>query len=413
MTTAKQLNDIFYITLPDSIKDRLEGFTIDSDTPIPVQLPPGSKAIEDVSEIGVEMIVAGMIKEIAWNPQGPHATFYRDFLYSVQPDLVKELNLAAIAKAQAGDSDFAEELFLAVNHLNPEAATFINLAIIWGKRASELAEKGNIAESDLYIQRSLEILQEGLNQHPNDQDLLAEAGTLHLYHGNGELAKDYFERFVEVASDGPKKDQILKLLEDIQEKNEDNRIMMEAFDAIQLGNNEQAIELMNSFVEKNPSVWNAWFLKGWAHRRLGQYEEGKQAFLSCLNLGETSADIYNELAICTLETGDRELAKQYLSIALDSEEQNIKILTNLAFLLLHDGEYSEARALLEHARAIDDQDPGVRQLLIDYQAQTGDDLSEAVFVESVDESDLETLMADHHHGDDCACGHHHHGEEDA
>jgi tetratricopeptide (TPR) repeat protein len=141
-----------------------------------------------------------------------------------------------------------------------------------------------------------------------------------------------------------------------------------------------------------------------------EIRSGQEAFLKCLELGESSSDIYNELAICTLEAGDRELAKNYLDIALDLDGDNVKLLSNLAFLHLRDGEYDQARELLERARACDEHDPGVRQLMHDYERQTGEKLSQIIIEEMVDADQLAKHDHDndhahsHAHGDDCGCG---------
>ncbi|MFA6688401.1 MAG: tetratricopeptide repeat protein [Sphaerochaetaceae bacterium] len=405
-----KLEDIIYIALPETMRQEINGFTVDPTKRIPLQLQQGRTGIDSTDEIGIEMIMAGLLKVVAWEPEHEDFAYYRDFVLALQPDAPKELNLAAIAKAKTGDYDFAEELFLAVNHLSPEPATFINLAVIYGERAAALEADKRQEQADLYQEKMLGTLAEGLNMFPDDPDLLAEIGTFNLYQGNMDIARDYLERYLAVAPDGPRKKQIANMLGDVKEKLNDDKTIMQAYDEIQLGNEEQALELLESFLKNNPKVWNAWFLKGWAHRRIGEYGPGQEAFLKCLELGESSSDIYNELAICTLEAGDRELAKNYLDIALDLDGDNVKLLSNLAFLHLRDGEYDQARELLERARACDEHDPGVRQLMHDYERQTGEKLSQIIIEEMVDADQLAKHDHDndhahsHAHGDDCGCG---------
>lgn len=399
-----QLDDIIYITLPETMRQEINGFVVDPTRKIPLQLKSGQTTIDSSDEIGIEMIMAGLLKVVAWEPDHKDFSYYKEFVLALQPDAPKELNLAAIAKAKSKDYDFSEELFLAVNHLSPEPSTFINLAVIYGERATALEAEGKPEEADYYQEKLLHTLSDGLRQFPDDTDLLAEIGTFNLYQGNMEIARDYLERYLELAPDSPRKKQIANMMGDVKEKLDDNRIIMQAYDEIQMGNEDKALELLENFVKDNPKVWNAWFLKGWAHRRREEYQKGLDAFMKCLELGETSSDIYNELAICTLEVGDRELAKNYLDIALDLDSENVKILANLAFLHLRDGEYDQARELLERARACDERDPGVRQLMKDYEEITGDHLAEIIVEELVDANDLTDKEHDHAH-------HHEHDHE--
>lgn len=412
------LEGVVFISLPESMRQEINGFVVDPSRRIPLQLRAGQTTIDATDDIGIEMIMAGLLKVVAWEPDHQDAAYYKDFVLALQPDAPKELNLAAIAKAKAKDYDFAEELFLAVNHLSPEPSTFINLAVIYGERAAALEKEGRQDEADYYQEKLVGILKEGLKQFPDDPDLLAEIGTFNLYQGNMEIARDYLERYLELAPDGARKKQIANMMGDIKEKLDDNRIIMQAYDEIQLGNDDKALELLDGFIKSNPKVWNAWFLKGWAHRRKEEYQQGQDAFMRCLELGETNSDIYNELAICTLEVGDRELAKNYLDIALDLDRENVKILTNLAFLHLRDEEYDQARELLERARACDEHDPGVKQLMKDYEQITGDKLSDIIVEEMVDantitEQDEQGHDHTHHHEHDCDCGHDHSGHSEA
>ncbi len=382
------LKDIVYISLPQTMRQEINGFTVDPSKKIPLQLNPGQAEVDVSKDVRLEMIMAGMLKVIAWDTENPDTDYYKQFVLALQPDAVKELNLAAIAKAKVKDYDFAQELFLVVNHLDPQPSTFINLAVIYGELAAKFEADGNETEADMYQEKLQHILQEGLRLYPQDIDLLSEYGTFNLYQGNMEIAREYLDKYLELAPDSPKKKQVANMMGDVHEKLDDNKTIMQAYDEIQMGNDEQAIKLLDEFLKDNPKVWNAWFLKGWALRRLANYQDALPCFMKCLELGEVSSDIYNEVAICTLEVGNRELAKDYLDIALDLDPENIKILTNLAYLHLKDGQLDKARHLLERARVIDERDPGVQHLMQDYQQQTGEQLASVIVEELVDANDL-------------------------
>ena len=87
----------------------------------------------------------------------------------------------------------------------------------------------------------------------------------------------------------------------------DNRdAIYEAYDFITLGEPDKALPIIDKFLSENPSIWNGYFLKGWALRIRKDYKEARECFLACLKLVEGNSEIYNELSICELELGNRE-----------------------------------------------------------------------------------------------------------
>jgi tetratricopeptide (TPR) repeat protein len=445
MTEPNQkIKDLLFIHLPSSMERDINGFHVDSSIDIPVQLPDGKTEIDSNTEISIEMIIAGMLKIIAYNQDHPHFSYYRDFVLASQSDAVNELNLAAIAKEKNNDLDFAEELFLTVNHLAPQSATFINLATLYSKRAAQDEKKGT--QYDFYQQKALNILNEGLEQLGEDENILNEIGFFHMYQGNIESAKNYLDRYLEVAHEGEKKTHVQRIMSDINNKLNNDKALMQAYDEIQMNNEEKALTLLDPYLVENPKVWNGWFLKGWALRRLEQFVDAEENFLKCLALGESSSDIYNELALCSIESGKVELAKNYLNTAVDLDGENLTLLSNLAYLHLKDEEWDEAREFLELARNIDGSDPVIVKLMEDYQNATGEKLSSPIVQEFVDTAmlkeqelqkakkekpfhiqgkedtdDLEvdfepqeeeehSVSSSHQHDDDCDCGHDHYEE---
>lgn len=423
MTNNATLKDIVFITLPESMEKEINGFRIDPARRLPIQLPEGQASIDDSSEVTIEMIISGMLKLIAWKQEDPNYDYYRAFVLAAEPDVVEQLNLAAIAQEKQGHLEFAEELFLTVCHLSPQSATFINLATLYSERAAKDETKGTAY--DLYAQKALDTLLEGLKQFPKDPDLLCEAGYFHLYQGNTEATQSFFEQYLQVAPQGEKRTKVEKVYADITRKITNDTALLSAYDKIQMGEEDKAIEALDTYIGKNPSVWNAYFLKGWALRRLESFDEAKTAFLKCLSLGERDADIYNELSLCEFSLGNKELAKTYLDTAVDLDDTNLTYLSNLAYLHLKDQEYTEARRLLEKARSIDGEDPLIKQLMKDYAAQTGDSLGETPVTEqvvdddtlrkAVKKQDAKEAMHDfsahredmEEADDECECHHHH------
>ncbi len=357
------LEDVVFISIHEDMRTNDKEFTINPSIPVPVQLQDGTQEIDMNNGITLAMLASGLIKTIAYKEDHENISYYKNLLFAIQPDVVQELQLGAISKAKSGEIDFAIELTLAAVHLNSQIPElFVNLATLYAHKIKNALDKENNEEADEYTRKQLDILQKGVDTHPLSHLLLSELGMVHLFLTNDEKALEYLNQYLKIAPKDDKREIIEKKVIELQQQADSERTLQEAFDEMQLGNDNTALTLINTFIQTNPKNWSAHFIKGWALRRLGEYENAQKAFLEALRLGAQNADIYNELSICALELGERELSKDYLEIALELEEENMTILSNLALLLLQDEEYNRVADLIERAKNIDNKDPLIEEL---------------------------------------------------
>ena len=372
--------NIKFIKLPESFKADLGSFSIDPSILLPLLLPKGQKEVQD-KDLTVENLVAGMISVVARDKNNENFNYYRNFILSSDPHIVDKLNQAAIAKEQRKEFDFAEELFLAVYHLLPQNASCVNLATLYSYLAVEARSNGD--DERVWIKKVRETLEDGIERFGEDEMILSELASFEAYMGNLEEAKEYGERYMDVAEEGERKEEVRKMLKEIAFKIENSEAISEAYDFITLNEPDKALVVIDKFLSANPGVWNGYFLKGWALRIRKDYNEAKECFLECLKLGETNAEIYNELSICELEGGNRDLAKAYLETACDLDGTNLTTITNLAFLYLADGEFDEAREYLENARYLAKDDKFVKGLIAEYEKATGEKIGSVIHEEYV------------------------------
>ena len=421
----ESLRAIQYIKVPKGMRVESGGFRLDPDIMLPVQLKPGETRLRS-EDISMEAIISGMLTVIAYDEAGRNTQYYKDFVMTVDPTLPEELNKAAIAKEQQKDYDFAEELFLAVYHLLPQSASCINLTTLYSCMAVDARDKNDGEKEDEYLLKAKHTLLDGLRRFGENPEILAEISSFEAYMGNLEDAREYLERYMDVAEEGEKKQEMKQLLSRVSLQIENDESIKEAYDFIMLGDNAKAIESAARFIAKNPSVWNGYFLRAWALRKEGKYEDARKDLMECLKLGERSGDIYNELSICELEIGDRELAKTYLETAADLDPGNLTVSSNLSYLYLQDGQYDEAREYLEKARYLSGSDEIVGNLIKEYEKRTGEKIGEMIHEEIVHsdgdnddgddayekeiaEIEKDSIPEEH----ECCCGHHHHHEEES
>ena len=423
MTREDKIKQISYINVPETMKFSFGDFKVDAARKLPVMRPEGQKNLRE-EDITVENIVAGMLTIIAYEPEHPDFTYYCSFVNAVQPSTAEELNKAAIAKEQQKDYEFAEELFLDVYHLLPQSASCINLATLYSYISVDADEKKDYDRADWALANAKATLLDGLKRFGENEQILSEIASFEGYMGNLEEAREYTVRYLKVAEEGARKIEMKEFLKKLDLQLGADKSFKEAYDFINLDMPEKALESVERFIEGNPKVWNGYFLKGWALRKLGRFEEAGKALLKCIELGESNGDIYNELSICELENGNKELAKAYLNTAVDLDEYNLKAISNLAYLHLMDQEFDESRYFLEKARAIAADDEIISDLISKYEELTGETIGDRITEEVIESDDNEDKMlveeeylegshvSEAEIGEHtCACGHHHEEEE--
>ncbi|HOF11680.1 MAG TPA: tetratricopeptide repeat protein [Treponemataceae bacterium] len=347
------LDSIIFIQLPEDALYEDTGFHLDPSIMLPVQKP---NANEDFNPkaLSWDGILAGILTLLAYDADNEHIAYYKSLLLHTRPNIKLELTEAAILKIKNEDYDIAEEIFLSLRGLDSEdPITILNSALFYEQRAESYRNSSLHDDANAYEEKAHSYYKKALHAEPPIADAFFNAAFFYLKQKNASQAKDYFETYIalcqgeEFEQDETMQNKIEKaqeIINDINSKNLDDELFKSAYDFIRLGQEEKGLEAIKQFLEKNPKVWNAWFLLGWALRRLERFSEAKEAFLQCIALDGINVDVYNECAICYMEEGSYAESKNMLYKALQLEGENTKIMSNLGFLALREGNVEEARS---------------------------------------------------------------------
>lgn len=369
MIQNSPLDTIYYIQLPEDFKPSAKAMHIDPTIPIPVQKKekdaPGNF---DMKELTEEQILAGILTVMAYDPKNANIQYYRRFLKDARPNVKKELSEAAILKAKNEDFELAEEIFSALRGFDPEDMTIVlNTALFFDQRADSYRRSGLIEDADAYDADALVYYQDALNAEPAIPDAFFNAGFFFLKKHDYKKAKDNFETYLALICDMKeedlgdngeyKKNRAQQILDNIANRNMEDDHFVAAYDLISRGEEEKGLKEIREFLEKNPDVWNAWFMLGWGMRRLENYDAAKKAFEKALTLeGGDTSDTYNELSICLMEEGKFAEAKKMLEKALAKDPENTKIISNLGYLELKEGNPARAAAYFQTVLEYDPDD---------------------------------------------------------
>ncbi|MDD3980607.1 MAG: tetratricopeptide repeat protein [Spirochaetales bacterium] len=365
---AQALAGVLFIQInPERLKDLgIEGWEAASS--LPVQTP-GQLQRFDPAMISPESIVAGILRVLAWQPRHPLAAQYRKLARALKPELLAQLSDAGVAKAHAKDWDVAEEIFLALAGLYPESPLpLLDLALMREERAKLLREEEREALAEEEEDKAYQSYTSLLEMEPPFPPAYYHAALFFIKKRNFDRAVSLLTSYIGLEDDREKVETAKSILAKLQDLGLLDRTFKEAYDFIQLGQEEKGLEKAREFIAVHPDVWNGWFLAGWALRRLGRWNQGAEAFKKAIELNSGDTDSFNELALCQTELGELGAAKASLERALRLEPENVKIIVNLGALAHRMGKTGEARGFFMSALEFDPDDA----LAKDWLARIGD-----------------------------------------
>jgi Flp pilus assembly protein TadD len=376
------LDSLVYISVPEenNLSSILPGF--DSSIPLPVQLSsPGEKF--DHKGLTKEMILAGILAVFAWDQDNAHLDYYRSIIRGTNPGLREEMTEAAILKIRNGDFELAEEIFRALLGLDPDdMMTVLNMALLMDEHADNMRRAGLEDDADAFDSEAFNYYRIAMTAEPPLPEAFFNAGFFYLKQKNFRKGREALETYLKTESADTdtakfRKEKAKAIVNEIAGRDLDDDLFKSAFDYINMGEEEKALEQIRLFMENHPKVWNAWFLLGWALRRLERWEDAKQAFVQALELGKVAgsgietgyADICNELSICLMELGELDESRRWLVAALEQDTENTKIISNLGTLALRKGNRTEAEGFFRTVLEIDPKDRFALEMLKSFETK--------------------------------------------
>ena len=367
MSTSNSLESVYFMTLPENFSFSKNAFPLDTTIPLPVQKKqkddPDSFNTKDISE---EQILAGILTVLAYDRHNPHLDYYRSIIKKVRPNIEKEINEAAIIKTRNEEWDLAEELFMVLKGIDPEnTATILNTALFLDQRGSYYRNSGLIDDADAYDNDALNYYKIAMNAEPPVVEAFFNAGFFYLKHHEYKNAREAFETYLALTFDDKnedenssyRKERAQELVSKISSEKLDNEYFEKAYTLLTEDKNEEGLDCIREYLQKNPKSWNAWFICGWGLRKLKRFGDAEQSFIQAEKCGGTeSADLYNELAICCMEQNLTDEAKKYLLQALSMEPENTKIISNLGYVALKQGDPSLAASYFQTVLEYDPDD---------------------------------------------------------
>jgi Flp pilus assembly protein TadD len=307
---------------------------------------------ESSDGISVEMILSGILTIFAYDKNNAHLSRYKKILLRVRPNIKRELIDMAVFKARNDDFELAEEICRALDGIAPDDPyVALTSASVQDLRGAFFRQSGLFDDADACDEEARALYRKALREDIPDAHF--SAASFYLRTQDFARAKSCFETFLALAhgSGGEDEENVQTKIERavecinmIDTQNLDDELYKKAYSLISSGEEGKGIGVIREFLEKNAGVWKAWFLLGWGLRLLERFDDARQAFLRAEQCeGGKTADTYNELAICCMESGLLEKSESYLKKAIQLNPQDSKIMSNMGVLLRAMKRFDDAR----------------------------------------------------------------------
>ena len=358
------LDGLLWIDLPDDIDTDMGTFKLDPAIPLPVE--PDENGEMELSNVTWEKVIAAALLVLANNPSHEHATYYRNFLTALRPELAAELTEASQERLNEGDWGNAEDIILALRGLEPESyEPRYAMARLYDRRAIQERKTGDPQLAESFEGSAEAAYNELLSEDNAPGQAWYDAGIFRYKRGDFLRSAETLEAFLDSAPEGEERLEAERLVRLCRNEGQADEIYREAYAALNAGLIPEGTSMAQEFRNKRPEGWPGWFLLGWALRLSEEWLAARDALEGAYERGCRESDLFNELAICTRTLGDFDAASSALEKALLLDPENIKILSNMAIVQIEKGNREEAVRWLETALTMDPSDPICLKLLDD------------------------------------------------
>lgn len=335
------LKDVVFISMEGKTNFKIGEFSVREDIALPVYVSDNTKfSLEDLTP---ENVVTGMIKVLTEDTDNENIDYYRDFIFTVQPEIEVYLTSVAYEAERNNHYNEALDIYKVLFSLKPDSLDHnLNIAICYDEYSKYLFDRGIDAEAEKLEEQSYQFFKKIEEFEDKTDRAYYYLGRFYLARENYEKSVEYFNEFIKVTDDIKRKEEVIDFLKEILEEGVTDEDYQNAVWLIQSDKEEEAFSYIDKFMKKYPDSWNAYFLKGWALRKLEKYSEAITYLEKSLKYNPNSPDVYNELGVCYMNLNIFYKSRLYFSKALKNSPDDLSIINNLALCSYKEGNKEEA-----------------------------------------------------------------------
>ncbi len=332
---------LYFISMEGKRNYYINNFLVREDVPLPISIEEGKNI--DFNDITPENIISGIIRVLIKEPDNEHLDYYRNFLFTIQPDI--ESRLANIAYEAERSENFQEAIsfFKVIYSLKPNSIdSILNLAVCHDEFSQYLYKRGRDKEASKMEEIAYEYYKIVDSFEDKPENALYYLGRFYTIRENYDKAIEYFEEFLKITKDEERKKDIIELLKEIKNSGITDEDYNFARELVESNKDEEALEFIDNYLKKYPKSWHGYYLKGIIYRKIEQYSKALTNFNLALKYNPDSSEVFNEIGVCYMNLNIFYKSEMFFEKALKKNPDDISIISNLAILSYKKGNKEEA-----------------------------------------------------------------------
>ncbi|WP_297810624.1 lipopolysaccharide assembly protein LapB [uncultured Finegoldia sp.] len=347
---SKFMNELVYVNLLES------NDYINKDVPLPVlknDLVDGVKNNDFVNNFDLNLIIKGMIYNIAYDRTFKYCVNYTDIMYNIIPELEKSIISMGIEKIS--NPSEAVVYFRANDILKCDIADNAYY-YAYCLRLMAIEDEYNFP---VFVQEAFRVLNENIRNFPDFFLNYIELANLELLNQNYIKAFDYLKNTYKMASDSINYDdkKVGIVLNEVERLMNKIRPLRDLDFAITLINSQpnKALDIFEN-LEKTPRII---YLMGKCFMNLNQSDKALEYFDRAEKSGFDNVDLYNDMSVVYFNSYDFEKSIQVLNRGLKIHKDNEILLYNKAVIELNANRIENAKDTLSTLVSYDDVDEDI------------------------------------------------------
>lgn len=324
----KYTDNVTFVELKDNAQLKIEGYSIRSDTPLPIITEELISEIKEGNleeEIKMSNIVDAIIYLIGIDKNFPYIDEYKNILNAYDTNMEEYIFYKGIRLIEKEDYDNGAICFRALKLLNPKNINGIfNYSLALETIGKNFLSMGKEKEGMAFIRKATSELESILDIDENFTLAYYKLGYHYKFSGQNLKAKLMWNKFMKLDKDELRLDEIRKELDSI----ESSALLESGITYLSINKFDKALD---SFLKLTPDLEDWWelnYLIGASYKGLNDYDKAIEYFKKSLEDNELEADVYNELGISYFYMGDIVEAVEVFSQGIEKIKDDYKLFFN-------------------------------------------------------------------------------------